>query len=64
MRPSLSARPRLRAAVAPHGAASSLLRLSSAASRLPSSADMGEWVRRAARSLDERAAPAVMPAAA
>ena len=63
MRPTLLARPRLRAAHAPQGAASSLLRLSAAASRLPSAAEMGQWARRAARAL-EPGATSVTAAAA
>jgi hypothetical protein len=45
------------------GGASSLLRLSAAAARLPSSAALGEWIGRAARALDHDAGPAVSPAA-
>jgi hypothetical protein len=54
MRSTPVARPltRLRAACAPCGAMSSVLRLSSAAARLPSLADVGEWARRAARTID------------
>lgn len=62
MRPTLLIRPRMRAATAPQGAASSLLRLSAAAARLPSVAALGQWARRAARPLDDHAA--ATPAAA
>jgi len=43
---------RLRAAAAPAGAMSSVIRLSSAAARLPSVSDLGHWARRAARTID------------
>jgi hypothetical protein len=44
---------RLRAATAhTPRVASSLLRLSSGASRLPSGADLGQWIGRAARALN------------
>jgi hypothetical protein len=49
-RPILALRRRAASARAP-GGASSLLRLSAGASRLPSGADVGQWIGRAALAL-------------